>query len=86
MLKLKLSSKRQATFPKQVCTALGLEPGDEVVLDRRTEDDREVWVLRPAKETTRPWLGGLRAYASKKPHDMVSIRASIAQGRSSPHA
>ena len=86
MLKLKLSSKRQATFPKHVCTALGLEPGDEVVLDRRTEKCREVWVLRPAKEAARPWLGSLQSYATHKPHDMESVRASIARGRSSPQA
>ena len=81
MLKIKLSSKRQATFPKQVCQSLGIEPGDEVLLDRRTENDREVWFLRPAREAARPWLGSLRQYAANKAHDMESIRASMARGR-----
>lgn len=82
MLKIKLSSKRQATFPKQVCESLGIEPGDEVLLDRRAENDREVWLLRPAKEADRPWLGSLRSYAVDKSHDMDDIRASIDRGRS----
>lgn len=81
MLKIKVSSKRQATFPKQVCESLGIEPGDEVLLDRRTENDREVWFLRPAKDSSRPWIGSLRPYAANKAHDMDSVRASIARGR-----
>lgn len=81
MLKIRVSSKRQATFPKQVCDSLGIEPGDDIYLDRRVESDEEVWILKPSRETIRPWLGSLRRYAQGKPHDMDSIRASIAEGR-----
>lgn len=83
MLKIKLTSKRQATFPKQVCESLGLEAGDEILLDRRTGDDGEFWVLQPAREASRPWLGSLRHYSANKKHDMESVRASIAGGRQS---
>lgn len=81
MLKIKLSSKRQATFPKQVCETLGLQPGDDLLLDKGTEHDEEVWYLRPAKPHKRPWLGSLRAYAKGKSHDMDAIRDSIATAR-----
>ncbi len=81
MLKVRLSSKRQATFPKQVCESLGVRVGDSLLLDRRMESDGEVWVLRRAEEPSRPWLGSLRAYAVNKPHDMESVRASIALRR-----
>ncbi len=81
MLKIKVSSKRQATFPKQVCESLGIQPGDDLLLDRRIEADREVWFLTPAKDLPRPWLGSLRQYAQGKSHHMDSIRQSIASGR-----
>lgn len=84
MLAIKLSSKRQATFPKKVCDSLDIRPGDRLLLERRQENDREVWVLRAARENTRPWLGSLRAYAAGKPHDMESVRESIARNRSLP--
>ena len=76
-----MSSKRQATFPKQVCEALGIEAGSDLYLDRRVENDREVWVLSPAKQVERPWLGRLRKYAAGKDHDMETIRESVARAR-----
>ncbi|MCC5838990.1 MAG: AbrB/MazE/SpoVT family DNA-binding domain-containing protein [Opitutales bacterium] len=81
MLRIKVSAKRQATFPKQVCESLGVEPGDDLLLDRREESDKSVWVLRPAKDVSRPWLGSLRKYAAGKDHGMESIRESIAKAR-----
>lgn len=81
MLKIKLSSKRQATFPKKVCEALGVQPGDEISLDAREEAGGPVWVVKPAALKNRPWLGSLRSYARGKSHDMESIRNSIKNGR-----
>lgn len=85
MLKIKVSAKRQATFPKRVCESLGVEAGDDLFLDRRFENDREVWVLTPAKKLSRSWLGSLRNYASGKDHDMDRIRESIARSRGTGH-
>ena len=78
MLKIRVSAKRQATFPKQVCASLGIQSGDDLLLDRRIENDKKVWVLSPAKEASRPWLGSLREFASDKAHDMDCVRESIA--------
>jgi len=82
MLTVKLSSKRQATFPKSVCESLGLEPGDEILLEPSSDASSESsWVLRPAKSRPRPWLNQLNAYAKGKESSMEAIRASIAKGR-----
>lgn len=81
MLKIKISAKRQATFPKQVCDSLGVRAGDDLFLDRYVENDREVWVLKPAREVSRPWLGSLREYASGKNHNMDRIRESVSRSR-----
>lgn len=79
MLKVKLSSKRQATFPRNVCESLGLKPGDEILLEP-TGDTAE-WTLRPAKARSRPWLHRLRPYAAENDHSMDAVRGSIAKGR-----
>ena len=81
MLKVKVSSKRQVTFPKQVCESLGIQSGDEILLDRDVKSNQEVWYLKPAREETRSWLGSLRKYARNKDHNMDAIRDSIAKGR-----
>lgn len=81
MLKVKMTSKRQATFPKQVCDSLGVQPGEDLLLDRQIENDQEVWVLIPAKRVSRPWLGSLREYASGKDHDLDKIRESVFRSR-----
>lgn len=44
---LKMTSKRQVTFPREVCNALGLRPGSklEVVRSGNSGD----WTLRPVR-------------------------------------
>jgi bifunctional DNA-binding transcriptional regulator/antitoxin component of YhaV-PrlF toxin-antitoxin module len=81
-MKLKLTSKRQATFPVEVCEELGLKPGDHLTLERSAKEDG--WVLRPEEKVEEPvsWYGTLRSYAKGKKTSMASVRASIAEGRS----
>ena len=81
MVRVKVSSKRQVTFPRRVCESLGLETGDEIVLEPRMEAGREVWELRPAKANTRPWLGALKEFGTGKKHGINAVRESIARGR-----
>ena len=83
MLKVKVSSKRQVTFPKQVCESLGIQAGDEILLERDVRFNQEVWYLKPAHEETRSWQGSLREYAGNKGHSMDAVRDSIARGRNS---
>jgi bifunctional DNA-binding transcriptional regulator/antitoxin component of YhaV-PrlF toxin-antitoxin module len=76
---LTLTSKRQATFPKETCESLGLKPGDVIELEPRDEGGSKVWVLRPQPARTRPWVGCLGARARKVgDHSLTAIRASIA--------
>ena len=81
MFTVKVTSKRQVTFPKQVCESLGIEVGDEILLDRDVKSNQEVWYLKPARAETRSWLGSLRNYATNKSHGMDAVRDSIARGR-----
>jgi bifunctional DNA-binding transcriptional regulator/antitoxin component of YhaV-PrlF toxin-antitoxin module len=77
MKHLKMTTKRQVTFPVEVCEALGLAPGDEVALESHACQGGPVWVLRPARPRDRRWLYALRRYAEGKEHSLEAIRESI---------
>lgn len=62
-MKVKITSKRQATFPAALCRDLGLKPGDTIDLEAHAEEGRKYWVLRRSGEAERPWLGALKGYA-----------------------
>ncbi len=82
MTTLTLTSKRQATFPKETCESLGLKPGDVIELEPRYEGGTKVWVLRPKPARSREWVGCLGARACKvTDHSLATIRGSIAAGR-----
>ncbi|MEN9675268.1 MAG: hypothetical protein RIS76_1164 [Verrucomicrobiota bacterium] len=82
MLTLTLTSKRQATFPKETCESLGLRPGDMIQLEPRNEGGAKVWVLRPQPVRARLWMGCLGPQAKGvKDHSMAAIRQSIEAGR-----
>ena len=78
---IKLTSKRQATFTKEACEALGVGPGDTIELERGVVDGRNVFILKP-KKPARPWLGYLKGkIRNVEDHSMEAIRASIVKGR-----
>jgi bifunctional DNA-binding transcriptional regulator/antitoxin component of YhaV-PrlF toxin-antitoxin module len=81
MPSLKITTKRQATFPVETCDALRIGPGDIVDIEPRVIDDEQVWVLRPRKTPDRSWIGSLRDEARGRDHSMESVRRSIAEGR-----
>ncbi|MCC5788324.1 MAG: AbrB/MazE/SpoVT family DNA-binding domain-containing protein [Opitutales bacterium] len=81
MFTVKITAKRQATLPKRVCDSLSLKPGDELKLERTVVNNRESWILRPARPLNREWIGSLRDYAGQKSHKMSDIRANIAKKR-----
>lgn len=71
---VKITSKRQVTFPAQVLDALGVGPGDEIEL-QETEDG---FLLKPRKiDLSR--LGALRdkISPSHKPFDIESFRTQL---------
>jgi bifunctional DNA-binding transcriptional regulator/antitoxin component of YhaV-PrlF toxin-antitoxin module len=82
MTTLRLTSKRQATFPKEACESLGLKPGDAIELEPRDEGGTKVWVLRPRPARERGWVGCLGPRAKQgADHSLAAIRESIAAGR-----
>jgi len=82
MATIKITSKRQATFPVELCSDLGLEAGDQVSVEQQMIAGKKVWVIQPIKtETEDKWFGSLSKYAKGKSHDMEDIKASIVRGR-----
>ena len=82
MTTMTLTSKRQATLPKETCESLGLKPGDVIELEPRDEGGAKVWVLRPRPVRARKWVGCLGARAKNvTDHSIEAIRESIAAGR-----
>jgi bifunctional DNA-binding transcriptional regulator/antitoxin component of YhaV-PrlF toxin-antitoxin module len=81
MTVIRLTAKRQATLPKQLCEEMSLRPGDALVVDQRMVDGRRVWLLSPAARIETPWFGSLKRYGQGKRHDMESVRAGIARAR-----
>ena len=74
---IKLTSKRQATFPAQLCRELGVKAGEELILERKKIEGDVVWIIKPKKRVNTKWFSGLKKYAQDKNHDMESIRSSI---------
>ncbi len=74
---VKLTSKRQATFPVQLCQELGVTAGDDLILERKIIDNSVAWLLKPRKKIESKWFAALKQYGVHKEHDMESIRTSI---------
>ena len=74
---IRLTSKRQATFPAELCRELGIKAGEELILERKKIEGNIAWIIKPKKHVTTKWFGGLKKYATDKDHNMESIRVSI---------
>ncbi len=62
---IKITAKRQATFPSEVCDALGVKPGDSIALEEQVRKGERIWVLKPVREAKHSWLFSLSKYARK---------------------
>lgn len=78
---IKLTTKRQATFPAALCRELGVRPGDTLVLERRDVDGEPAWLLRKPRPAWN-WAGSLRNYAAGRSHHWEDVEKSIERGRS----
>ena len=79
MAAIKLTAKRQATLPRDLCEELDVHPGDEIALERRVLGGETLWIMRPRKVDW-SWIGAA-SIAANATHDMTAIRAAIARGR-----
>jgi len=82
-LKVKMTAKRQVTFPAAVCETLAVYPGDTLVLRDAQVNGRRVWTLEAESPAPRSsWLGSLRTFAERKTsHEISEIRATVARKR-----
>jgi bifunctional DNA-binding transcriptional regulator/antitoxin component of YhaV-PrlF toxin-antitoxin module len=71
---IKITAKRQATFPSEVCDALGVKPGDHIALQEQRQKGERVWVLKPVRSPKRPWLFSLAKYAKNASHPWTRER------------
>jgi bifunctional DNA-binding transcriptional regulator/antitoxin component of YhaV-PrlF toxin-antitoxin module len=81
MTTIKLTVKRQATLPLELCKELNLEPGSAIGVQKRIIDGKAVWCLEPVCEPDLSWMGRFKKEARGKKHDMGSIRRSIQRAR-----
>ncbi|MEP6821020.1 MAG: AbrB/MazE/SpoVT family DNA-binding domain-containing protein [Chthoniobacterales bacterium] len=79
---IKMTAKRQATFPSDVCAALGVKPGDRIALEEQTLEGERVWVLKPVRTENRPWLFSLAKYAKNAGQPWTRERDGDETGRS----
>jgi bifunctional DNA-binding transcriptional regulator/antitoxin component of YhaV-PrlF toxin-antitoxin module len=81
-LRIRMTAKRQVTFPAAVCEALSVYAGDTLVLERAELRGKPVWVIEPQTASSHPWMGSLKRYAERKAtHEMSEIRAAVARKR-----
>jgi bifunctional DNA-binding transcriptional regulator/antitoxin component of YhaV-PrlF toxin-antitoxin module len=79
MSTIKITTKRQATLPVELCRELGVQPGDELRIEKKLIRGKRVWTLQPDSPPD-SWFGSLRKYARGKSHSRESIRRSIGKG------
>ena len=77
MATIKMTSKRQATFPVELCKDMGIVPGDDLMVEHKLIKGDLVWVLKPV-ENKLEWMGALKKYARNKSHEMDDVRRNIA--------
>jgi bifunctional DNA-binding transcriptional regulator/antitoxin component of YhaV-PrlF toxin-antitoxin module len=79
MSTIKITAKRQATFPAELCREMGVKPGDEIAVEKKVVEGQQVWTLVP-KAASFDWFGSLKSYAQGKGHELANIRKSIGRG------
>jgi bifunctional DNA-binding transcriptional regulator/antitoxin component of YhaV-PrlF toxin-antitoxin module len=78
MASMTLTSKRQATLPRELCEELGVRAGDRLDVDRAVIDGKPVWILKPHRVDW-SWIGSAKV-PDGVTHDMEAIRDSIGRG------
>ena len=76
MASVKLTSKRQATFPVKLCEELRLSPGDEIEIEKELINGKPGWVLRK-KQPDLSWIGSLNKYTKGKSNGWQTIKKEI---------
>jgi bifunctional DNA-binding transcriptional regulator/antitoxin component of YhaV-PrlF toxin-antitoxin module len=79
-MRIKMTTKRQATFPRKLCEEMRLEPGHAIQVEQATLDGQRVWVLSTVAEPPEmAWVGALRRYAGKGARSLSMARMRIVE-------
>ncbi len=78
---LKMTSKRQVTFPVKVCEDLKIKIGESIMIDKREVDGSPAWILMHSKQEDKSWFGAFKKYAQGKSNELSDIRDSIGRKR-----
>lgn len=66
MTTIKLTAKRQATLPVEICKELGVTSGDSLELLPLRHNNQKVWAIKPVVKAKSKWIGSLSKYAGKE--------------------
>lgn len=80
-MRIRLTTKRQATLPRQLCEEMELRAGDSLVVSTTMVGGERVWLLKPASRSETPWFARLRRYAHGKRHALAAVRTSVEKAR-----
>ena len=80
MQTIKLTAKRQATFPAQLCEELGIRPGDQIQLIPTKRNGSRVWALKPVRTEPPPYFGMLHKFVKKGTRPWTRERDGDATG------
>lgn len=79
-MRIKMTAKRQATFPRKLCEEMHLAPGNAIQIEQAVLEGRRVWVLSPPSDPpSMEWVGVLRRYAGVEMPAMTTVRTKIAE-------
>ncbi len=81
MAVIRLTTKRQATLPRELCEELRVRAGDSLVVEARVVGSERVWLLKPAPAAEPRWFARLRRYGRGKRHDLDAVRRSVEKAR-----
>jgi hypothetical protein len=84
MAAITLTSKRQATFTKEICDELKIKPGDQLDLERIVIDGRAAWIIKPHGPDW-SWMGAGAPDDPTISHELNDIAASIGRGAAEDH-
>lgn len=69
MIRAKVTSKGQVTFPKEIRKRLGLETGDEI---RFEEKEGEIFIRKEVKKSPfDKWMGYFKNKRAESPDDII---------------
>ncbi|MHC4886939.1 MAG: AbrB/MazE/SpoVT family DNA-binding domain-containing protein [Planctomycetota bacterium] len=74
---VKVSARRQAVLPKQLCEEMQIGAGDSIEVEPITHGGETLWAIRPLPTRDLSAVGSLKKYARKRQAGAEAVRESI---------